>query len=277
MSAFRISADDERRARLASSFDAAARDYQRYRPGYPEQAVQLALAGSHGGAPSEWDVLDLAAGTGKLTDAVLPWCRSVVAVEPLARMREQLAGRHPSVRVLDGRAEAIPLPAASVDAVVVGQAFHWFEPTAALAEIARVLRPGGVLSLLANEERDTPETHQLWVDIETAKNRLDRPFPSRFTAAEKERTDPDDPPFRHPDFEPAVHTVVPWTRSVTAEEFLADRHTHSTVLTASADQRAAFDREVRDALARHQAGHPTAGRLELPMQCHVWRATRRSS
>lgn len=277
MTASRSSSDDERRARLARSFGAVARDYHRYRPGYPERAVRLALPDGGADRSARWDVLDLAAGTGKLTDAVLPWCRSVVAVEPLTGMREQLTGRHPGVTVLDGRAEAIPMPAASVDAVLVGQAFHWFEPHAALAEVARVLRPGGVLSLLANEARDTPETRRLRLDIQTAKDRLDRPARRRSTdGSSAVPPEPTGSPFAHPAFDTPVHTVVPWTRSLTGPQLLAEHHTHSIVVTASAARRATFDDEVRAALDRHRAGRPADEPLDLPMQCHVWRAVRRS-
>lgn len=276
MSGSRTSAD-QRRAQRAGSFDAVARNYHRYRPGYPERAVRLALPDGGADESARWDVLDLAAGTGKLTDAVLPWCRSVVAVEPLAGMREQLTGRHPSLTVLEGRAEAIPVAAASVDAVLVGQAFHWFEPQAALSEAARVTRPGGVLSLLANEARDTPETHRLWVDIETAKARLDRPVQRRSTDGSTAASpEPTGLPFEHPAFETPVHTVVAWTRSITAAEVLADQHTHSIVLTASAVQRATFDDELRAAVDRHWAHRPADEPVDLPMQCHVWRAVRRS-
>ena len=97
------------------------------------------------------DVLDLAAGTGKLTRLLVATGARVVAVEPLAAMRAHVVG----AEVLEGAAEAIPLPDASVDAVTVGQAFHWFDRERSLAEIARVLRPGGGLGLVWNERDKT--------------------------------------------------------------------------------------------------------------------------
>ena len=100
-------------------------------------------------------MLDLAAGTGKLTQAIVAAGASVVAVEPLEGMREQLQAALPEVPALDGSAEQIPLEDASVDAVLVGQAFHWFDHARALDEIARVLRPGGVLGLLWNVRDDS--------------------------------------------------------------------------------------------------------------------------
>ena len=95
-------------------------------------------------------MLDLAAGTGKLTRLLAPLAGEVVAVEPVAEMRARLVGGLPDVRALDGTAQAIPLPDAGVDAVFVAEAFHWFAEEEAVAEIARVLRPGGGLAVLWN-------------------------------------------------------------------------------------------------------------------------------
>ena len=100
-------------------------------------------------------VVDLAAGTGKLTRLLVPTGATVVAVEPLASMREQLGAAVPGVDVLKGTAEAIPLGDASTDAVTVAQAFHWFRADEALAELARVLRPGGGLGLVWNERDES--------------------------------------------------------------------------------------------------------------------------
>ena len=129
-------------------FDAVAEEYEKGRPEYPADAV-AALVDGVGAAPGS-AVLDLAAGTGKLTRALRPYGFQLVAVEPMPGMRRVFAKAHPNVRLLDGTAEAIPLPEGSVDAVVVGQAFHWFDATRALAEIRRVLRPAGTLGLIWN-------------------------------------------------------------------------------------------------------------------------------
>jgi ubiquinone/menaquinone biosynthesis C-methylase UbiE len=136
--------DPAERVHRAGSFAGVAQEYDRGRPGYPAEAINWIL----GSRPLE--VLDLGAGTGKLTDAVLAAGHDVTAVEPLAEMREVLAARHPDLPVVEGAAEQLPLADGAVDAVVVGAAFHWFEQDAALGEIARVLRPGGVLGLLGN-------------------------------------------------------------------------------------------------------------------------------
>jgi ubiquinone/menaquinone biosynthesis C-methylase UbiE len=132
------------RATRASSFAGVAAEYERGRPGYPREAIEWLL----GSEPRE--VLDVGAGTGKLTAALLAAGHRVTAVEPLAQMRAILTASLPHAQTLAGSAERLPLPDASVDAVVVGAAFHWFDQGAALAEAVRVLRPPGVLGLLGN-------------------------------------------------------------------------------------------------------------------------------
>ena len=132
---------------LASHFSSVAGEYERGRREYPP-AVVGALAAELGVPPGA-PLLDLAAGTGKLTRALLAQGYDVVAVEPLEALREVLAGSVGQDRVRAGVAEAIPLPDAAVAAVTVADAFHWFDQAAALAEIRRVLRPGGGLALLS--------------------------------------------------------------------------------------------------------------------------------
>jgi SAM-dependent methyltransferase len=132
-----------------TSFGSAATLYEQGRPGYPEQALEW-LTG-----PARRRVLDLGAGTGKLTRQLRAAGHEVVAVEPLSEMRAVLAAALPDLVVLDGTAESIPLPDRAVDLVVAGQAYHWFEPALAHPEIARVLRPGGVFGVLWNWRDDT--------------------------------------------------------------------------------------------------------------------------
>jgi SAM-dependent methyltransferase len=131
---------------LAARFDSVAGAYERGRPEYPP-AVVGAIAAELSITPGA-PVLDLAAGTGKLTRALIDWGFDVIAVEPQASLREVLAVSVGPGRALEGLAEAIPLADASVEAVTVGDAFHWFDQATALGEIARVLRPGGGLALL---------------------------------------------------------------------------------------------------------------------------------
>ena len=123
----------------AVGFDRAGADYERGRPGYPPDAVELLTRELEIGAGRR--VVDLAAGTGKLTRALAPYHASIVAVEPVAGMREQLVGAVPGIEVLDGTAERIPLQDASIDTVLVAQAFHWFDAPRAAVEIHRIPAP----------------------------------------------------------------------------------------------------------------------------------------
>lgn len=130
----------------AKGFAAGADAYERGRPAYSPEAIAH-IVGTLGIGP-DTRVLDLAAGTGKLTRGLFSTGAEVVAVEPVAEMRAKLAEVVRDAEILDGTAEAIPLPNHSVDAAVVGQAFHWFDGVRALSELRRVLRPGGGLGLI---------------------------------------------------------------------------------------------------------------------------------
>lgn len=134
--------------RRRTSFASVAAQYEHARPGYPDDAVAW-LAKRLGIGPDR-DVLDLGAGTGKLTRQLVPLGARVVAVEPLDEMRAELERAVPQASAIAGSAEAIPLADGSVDAVASAQAFHWFDAKTALPEIHRVLRPGGGLGLIWN-------------------------------------------------------------------------------------------------------------------------------
>jgi SAM-dependent methyltransferase len=138
---------------FGESFDDVAEEYERGRPAWPEAALDVV------DVPARADVLDLAAGTGKLTRLLVRRFRRVVAVEPLPAMRRLLGRIVPQADVLAGTAEAIPLLDGGIDAVYCGEAFHWFDWPRALDEIARVLRPRGVLVLLWNRPVEGAEGH----------------------------------------------------------------------------------------------------------------------
>jgi ubiquinone/menaquinone biosynthesis C-methylase UbiE len=138
----------EKRSEQAASFDRAAEVYERARPEYPAEAVDWMLP------PGAKTVLDLGAGTGKLTRALAARGLEVFAVDPSSNMLDQLRAAIPGATVSVGTAEDIPLADASVDAIVVGQAWHWVDQDAALPSVARVLRPGGTLGLVWNIRDD---------------------------------------------------------------------------------------------------------------------------
>jgi SAM-dependent methyltransferase len=132
------------RAERAASFARVADAYEQARPGYPADAV-LWLAGE-----TPCDVVDLGAGTGKLTRTLAALGHHVVAVEPLGEMLDRLRAAVPGATAVAGSAESMPLPDGAADVVACAQAFHWFDHEPALAEIARVLRPGGRIALVWN-------------------------------------------------------------------------------------------------------------------------------
>jgi SAM-dependent methyltransferase len=141
----------------AIGFASAADLYERARPSYPQEAIDWLVAQTRLGPGST--VVDLGAGTGKLTRLLLPSGARVVAVEPIAEMRAHIHG----AEVLDGTAEAMPLPDGAADVVTVAQAFHWFDHDRALPEIHRVLREGGKLVIVWNM-RDLDDPMQRGVE-----------------------------------------------------------------------------------------------------------------
>jgi SAM-dependent methyltransferase len=145
------------------SFDLVADEYERTRPDYPPELLDLLPLDASA------SVLDLGAGTGKLTRVLAARYAEVVAVEPLANMRKMLERAVSGVTVLAGSAERIPVDDASVDAVFAAQAFHWFDKAVALPEIARVLRAGGVFAIVwngpnENEPNPLPATFRSELD-----------------------------------------------------------------------------------------------------------------
>jgi SAM-dependent methyltransferase len=141
-------------------------------------------------------VLDLGAGTGKLTRQLVPLAETVVAVEPDDDMRAMLVRAVPGVESLAGSAEAIPLPDGSVDAITVAQAFHWFDVEPALAEMHRVLRPGGGFALLWNEW-DMPELNEIVDRLRTWPSRDDEGYERLKATVLFENFE--EPTFRHAD------------------------------------------------------------------------------
>jgi SAM-dependent methyltransferase len=137
--------DPDVRARRARSFGAFADAYEQWRPAYPDDAVDWLVP------PGAREVADVGAGTGKLTGLLLARGLRVTAVEPDPAMLAVLTRTHPAAEPVAAGAGELPLPDASVDAVAVGQAWHWFPHEQAASEIRRVLRPGGWLGLISNQ------------------------------------------------------------------------------------------------------------------------------
>jgi SAM-dependent methyltransferase len=236
-----------------------ATTYARYRPGYPADAVTWALA------PAERPhahLLDLGAGTGKLTEALLdragPGGR-VTAVDPDPAMLAQLRYRHPSVDAREGSAEDIPLPDASVDAVLVGQAFHWFDRDRAMPEIARVLRPGGVLAALwigsdvrVDWVRGFHEAGSWDPIAQFHDDAKEFPDGHGFAAAELRR--------------------FPFAGPTTIDALIAEISTHSWVLTTSEPERESGLARARAYLAERP--ETSGGEFDLPRVVDVLRARR---
>lgn len=211
--------DADARRRRADAFLTTGADYHRLRPGYPDDAVEWVVpAGAH-------EVLDLGAGTGRLTDSLVARGLSVTAVDPSESMLAVLAARHPAVRCLVGTAEALPLADDSVDAIVVGQAWHWMDPVATSAEAARVLRPGGVLAMVWNRPDLTAEWQQEFDVVQRGRRGID-------LAGDERDAEP-----RRP-FGPVEEFSTQWTRRIAAEDYLQEHTTHSLYLVAPAEEQA---------------------------------------
>jgi SAM-dependent methyltransferase len=243
----------------ARSFGSAAAAYAEHRPGYPPPAVAWALEPiANRGAPR---LLDLAAGTGKLTAALLGRGH-VTAVEPDPAMLDELRARFPGADAREGSAEAVPLPDGSVDAVLVGQAFHWFDPDRALDEIARVLRPGGVLAALWNGD----DAHVEWV---RGFHEAGRWRSTVVRAPDEVPQLPAHPAFTGPSEYAAFANRVP----TTIDGLVATLRTHSWALTAEPVEREAALARVRAYLGARP--ETSAGAFELPLVTDVLRTLRR--
>lgn len=255
---------DARTTRLIRTFDRSAATYERGRPGYPADAVRFLGRTFHLGPGST--IVELGSGTGKFTRALLPLGAAVVAIEPMEGMRREFGRRVPTVPVLAGSAESIPLPDGFADAVFAAQSFHWFQGGTALREIARVLRPGGGLGLLWNER----EKQTGWArEFATILNHHGGRGPARrgggWQAAFRRPTSPFRPPrvrrFPHAQSAPAA-AFPAWALSVSRIQVLPAAHRQQVA------------REVRTLLATHPT---TRGRsvITLPFQTEVSCTTRR--
>jgi SAM-dependent methyltransferase len=252
--------------RRGASFGAIAAAYADLRPDYPEAAVRWCLAPA-GPDVTALRVLDLGAGTGKLTALLTTLGADVTAVEPDGSMLAELRDRLPSARAVPGRAEAIPLADGSVHAVLCGQAMHWFDMPRALPEIARVLTGGGVLAGLWNIDDDRVE----WVaGLEDAAEGAAAPSLSR---RREEAADYGPDQFGLELFTPAERAEFSHGQRHTAESLTGCVATHSRLLVMEPAERNRLLAQVRDYLASRP--ETSDGEFTLPMVTTAVRAVRR--
>lgn len=265
--------NDEEKLRRGSAFGAAAASYAEHRPGYPDGAIRWCLAPAAAAAGVDvtaLKVLDLGAGTGKLTATLTGMVGAVTAVEPDQSMLAELTRALPSVPAFLGGAESIPLPGSSVHAVLCGQSLHWFNLELSLPEIARVLIPGGVLGALWNSDDDRVD----WVaGLQDAAEGAASPSLSRrrAEAADIAVAAAGDSGIRY--FTPSVSAEFPNGQRRTADSLTATIATHSTVLTMEPDQRERVLAKVRAYLASRP--ETAEGEFTLPMVTSVIRAIKR--
>lgn len=250
-----VAVDDAARVRLAGSFDSAAELYDRVRPRFAEAALDWVIPD---GARR---VLDLGAGRGKLTVSLVERGLDVVAVDPSPNMLDRLRANLPGVDSRLGRAEDTGLLDASVDAVVVGSAFHWFARPAADAEIARVLKPGGSAGLLWNRRDPFSSTVHAF---DAAQAHANEPFP-------QEGADVTLDPVL---FGPTEHRDFPHAQRVTPDQFVDLVASRSYVIEMAESERSRLLDRVREFV---RTAPELAGRedFDLPYLTLARRALRR--
>lgn len=234
----------------ANSFGRAVGEYERARPSYPQEAVDWLVPDGVG------TVLDLGAGSGKLTRSLVAKGLDVVAVEPDDVMRAALASALPSVRALKGTAEDIPLPDASVDMITAAQSWHWVDEARALPEAARVLKPGGSLALIWNiRDESVPWVERLGDIMGGSAAEI---------AVEKGIT------IGAP-FGPTDRFEVGWNATTSLDGLLTLAASRSYVITADAGRRGRVFDGIRELVANDPA---LAGRgeFELPYRTFCFRA-----
>jgi SAM-dependent methyltransferase len=231
------------------SFGSAAAAYERGRPSYPPEAIDWLLP------TGARKVLDLGAGTGKLTTRLVERGLDVVAVDPIPEMLEVLRASLPDTVALLGTAEEIPLEDNSVDAVLVAQAWHWVDPERAIPEVARVLRPGGRLGLVWN----TRDERLGWVrelgriiGSHDDPRRTEVMLPAPFTKLQRHQ--------------------VEWTNYLTPQALIDLVASRSYCITSPAEVRTTTLDQVRELLATHPALANTNG-LAMPYITVCVRAT----
>jgi SAM-dependent methyltransferase len=248
------------------SFGSVAEDYDRYRPSPPPPALDWLI-------PDDAEaILDLAAGTGLVTRELIGRAGRVVAVEPDERMRAVLAARCPEAEVLAGRGEDIPLPGASVDAVVISAAWHWLDPALAVPEITRVLQPGGHLGVLWTSRDDRVPWVAEFNALARESREADRPEgqPGGDPAERRRRRWVEFPPGSP--LSPPAERLVEFSVPMSRDELAGLLGTYSGIITLEPRQRAEFSERVSSFLDRQPWDE-----VDVPMICRCLRSTRQAS
>lgn len=245
------------REEMSLSFGSAAGAYESGRPDYPREAVDWMLAPvRHEGRALR--VADVGAGTGKLTRTIVEAGAEVVAIDPDADMLAALRGNVHGVPTFVGTGERMPLPDASVDAVLLGQAWHWVDPVAGSAEVGRVLRSGGVLGLVWNiRDESVP-----WVQRLT---RIMHGSHAEQMLAEG------DPPLAAP-FDGMESAQWRWSRAMTRDSLLAMARSRSYIITATPEERAGIEAGLLALFDEIGAVGDTV--VQLPYLTRAYRAVR---
>jgi SAM-dependent methyltransferase len=255
----------DERAERARSFGAIAQHYDRYRPGPPRGAVEWLLP------DPVTTAVDIGAGTGALTRLLIERADHVYAVEPDTRMAEVLQARVPEAEVRFGRAESIPLPDGSADAVAGASMWHWVDEARAAAEVARVLRPGGTFGLIWSG----PDRSQEWIGSLLAEANPRRDPREVRTDPRRRRHDvhlPAGAPFAPPETQ-----LLRWTMAVTVDELAGLAGTFSVIIRLPEAERAGLQDRLRAYVDEHPppAEARTADdRIDLSMRCYCWRTER---
>jgi SAM-dependent methyltransferase len=262
----------EEKARRSGSFGGAASLYERFRQGPPTDAVDWILQ------IRPTAVVDLGAGTGALTKLLVERADSVFAVEPDQRMLEVLTANLPGVTALSGRGEEIPLPDSSVDAALASSSWHWMDPARTLAEVARVLTPGGTLGAVwSGPDPDGPFLQQAQVLLSSGSGEREPVTPAPeddidMASAIMDRNTPDPvlvipptSPFGQPE-----NKVFTWNVPLNADELIGLLGTFSWIITMSEDQRARVFAEARRIL-KDGLGVEGAVTVDVQYRADAWR------
>jgi SAM-dependent methyltransferase len=231
--------DDRIHHAAMRGFEAGVEHYQRGRPNYPDDAVSYLVREL--GIADGRDVVELGAGTGKFTELIVHTGARITAIEPVPAMRAALERNCPTVRVLDGTAEAIPAEDSAFDAVIAAAAFHWFDGARALSEIHRVLRPEGALGLIWNARDEASDWSERLTEI---FDRLAGEGAPRYRSGRWREA------LRQTElFGPLHHRLAYHVHHVTPEAFLDRVLSVSYVAAASEDERGRVRAEVDELIA----------------------------